>query len=64
MTDNQNIYDKINELLENMDYNYEIKDASELEEFLENDENQQFEEYEEIEKLYTMLTEDEDFEVD
>lgn len=62
MTDKQDIYEKINELLENTDLNYEIKDVSELEGFLEDDDNQQYEEYEEIEKLYTMLMEDTDFE--
>lgn len=64
MKDDQEIYDKINELLEDADYGYEIKDVSELEDFLEDDENQQLEEYEEIEKLYTMLMEDTDFEED
>lgn len=62
MTDKQDIFDRINELLENTDLSYEIKDTSDLEGFLEDDENQQYEEYEEIEKLYTMLMEDSDFE--
>ncbi|MEN6315180.1 MAG: hypothetical protein ABFD25_13145 [Clostridiaceae bacterium] len=64
MKDDQEIYDRINELLEDTDYGYEIKDVSELEDFLEDEENQQLEEYEEIEKLYTMLMEDTDFEED
>lgn len=64
MKDDHEIYDRINELLEDADYGYEIKDVSELEDFLEDEENQQLEEYEEIEKLYTMLMEDTDFEED
>jgi len=64
MKDDHEIYDRINELLEDTDYGYEIKDVSELEDFLEDEENQQLEEYEEIEKLYTMLMEDTDFEED
>lgn len=62
MTDNQEIFDRINELLENTNLSYEIKDEADLEGFLEDDENQQYEEYEEVEKLYTMLMEDSDFE--
>ena len=62
MTDRQDIFDKINELLENTDLSYEIKDTADLEGFLEDDDNQLLEEYEEVEKLYTMLMEDSDFE--
>jgi len=62
--DKQEIYDKINELMENSDLSYEIKDISDLEDFLEDDENQQREEYEEIEKFYTALMEDTDFDED
>jgi len=62
--DKQEIYDKINELMENSDLSYEIKDISDLEDFLEDDENQQREEYEEIEKFYTMLMEDTDLDED
>lgn len=62
MNDKQDIFERINELLENTDLAYEIKDAADLEGFLEDDENQQYEEYEEVEKLYTMLMEDSDFE--
>lgn len=64
MKSDQEIYDKINELLETTDYGDEIRDISELEGFLEDDENQQLEEYEEIEKLYNMLMEDTDLEED
>lgn len=64
MKNDQEIYDKINELLETTDYGDEIRDMSELEGFLEDDENQQLEEYEEIEKLYNMLMEDTDLEED
>lgn len=62
MTDRQDIFDRINEILENSDLSYEVKDIADLEGFLEDDENQLYDEYEEIEKLYTMLMEDSDFE--
>lgn len=64
MKDEQQIYDRINELLEDIDYGYEIRDLSELEDFLDDEENQQLEEYEEIEKLYTMLMENTGYEED
>lgn len=64
MTDSQDIFSRINELLENTAITYEIKDSSDLESFLEDEENQQYEEYEEVEKLYTMLMEDSDYEVE
>lgn len=64
MKDSHEIYNRINELLEDVDYGYEIKDVSGLEDFLEDEENQQLEEYEEIERLYAMLMEDTDFEED
>ena len=62
MAEKQDLFDKINELLENTDITYEIKDSTDLESFLEDEDNQQYDEYEEVEKLYTMLMEDSDFE--
>ncbi len=62
MYDKQEIFDRINELLENTDLSYEIKDTSDLESFLDNIDNQQYEEYEEIENLYNELMEVSDFE--
>lgn len=55
MADKQEIFDRINELLESTGLTYEINDISSLEEFLENDDNQQYEEYEEIESLYNEI---------
>lgn len=62
MADRQDLFDKINELLENTDITYEIKDISDLESFLDNEENQQYEEYEEIANLYDMLMEESNYE--
>ncbi len=55
MADKQEIFDRINELLESNGLAFEINDISSLEEFLESDDNQQYEEYEEIESLYNEL---------
>jgi hypothetical protein len=57
MNERQDIFDKINELLQNSDLGFEINDTSDLEEFLDNEENHQYEEYEEIESLYAELVE-------
>lgn len=57
MTDKQEIYDRINELLQSTGLAYDISDAEHLEEFIDNVENQQYSEYDEIEKLYTELME-------
>lgn len=64
MADRQDIYNRINELLENTDYPYEVSDISDVENFLEDEENQQYEVYEEIEELYNEMMEDTDFEDD
>lgn len=55
MTDKQEIFEKVNEMLENTGLNYEINSTSSLEEFLENEDNQLLEEYEMIESLYSEL---------
>jgi len=57
MTDKQEIFDRINELAQNMDLQYEFNDIDQIEEFLDNVENQQFQEYDEIESLYNELME-------
>lgn len=62
MTDRQEIFDRINELMATSDLSYDFKDAADIESFLENDENQQYEEYEEIEKLYEELVEISEYE--
>ncbi len=62
MADRQDLFDKVNELLENTDITYELKDVSDLESFLENEENQQYEEYEEIERIYDLLMEQSSYE--
>lgn len=54
------IFERINELLEETDYPVEIKDISDLEDFLNEVDNQQYEEYEEIEKMYDDLMEESD----
>jgi len=55
MADKQEMFNRINELLESTGLTFEINDISGLEEFLENEDNQQYEEYEEIEGLYNEL---------
>ncbi|HEX2946934.1 MAG TPA: hypothetical protein VHT96_13385 [Clostridia bacterium] len=55
MAEKQEIFNRINELLESTGLTIEINDVSGLEEFLENEDNQQYEEYEEIESLYNEL---------
>lgn len=50
----------MNELLENTGYTMEIKDLTDLEDFLNELDNQQYEEYDEIERLYNELMEEED----
>lgn len=57
MTDKQEIYDRINELLHSTGLAYDIRDEERLEEFIDNVENQQYSEFDEIEKLYTELME-------
>lgn len=57
MTDKQEIYDRINELLQSTGLAYDIRDEERLEEFIDNVENQQYSEFDEIEKLYTELME-------
>lgn len=55
MQDRDDILEKVNELLESSDYPAEMKDASDIEDFLNDEDNQVMEEYEEIEKLYNEL---------
>jgi predicted house-cleaning noncanonical NTP pyrophosphatase (MazG superfamily) len=64
MIERQDVIDKINEILENSDYAIEIKDISDLEDFLNDDENQVLEEYEDIEKLYTEMMDDSDYQME
>jgi hypothetical protein len=49
------IFARINELLEDTQYPYEITDITELEEFLNNDTNSDYEVYGDIEQLYENL---------
>lgn len=65
MQDRDDIMEKMNELLEGSDYPAEMKDISDVEDFLNDEDNQLLEEYEDIEKLYnemmgTETAEDED----
>jgi hypothetical protein len=60
MTDKYEVFERVNELLENTGYPMEIKEISDLEDFLNELDNQQYEEYDEIEKLYNDLMEEED----
>lgn len=60
MADKYEVIERVNELLENTNYPMEIKDLTDLEDFLNELDNQQYEEYDEIEKLYNDLMEEED----
>jgi len=64
MTERQDIFDKVNGLLEDSGYPVEIKDISDLEDFLNEVENQDMEEYEVIEKLYDELMEESEYEIE
>lgn len=57
MTDRDEIFERINELAQNIDEDLEFTDIEQVEEFLDNVENQQYEEYDEIERLYNELME-------
>ena len=57
MTDKQEVFERINELLQSTGLAYDIRDEEHLEEFIDNVENQQYSEFDEIEKLYTELME-------
>lgn len=50
--------ERVNELMESAEYPIEIKDVSDIEDFLNEEDNQTLEEYEEIEKLYNDMMED------
>lgn len=52
------IFERINELMENVEYPVEIRDVSDIEDFLNDEDNQTLEEYDEIEKLYNDLMEE------
>lgn len=54
------IIERVNELMENADYPIEIKDVSDIEDFLNEEDNQTLEEYEEVEKMYNDLMEGDD----
>lgn len=56
------IIERVNELMESAEYPMEIKDISDIEDFLNEEDNQTLEEYEEIEKMYNDLMEDSDSE--
>lgn len=53
--DENEIFNKINELLGESDYPLEIKDISDIEDFLNNDENKRFDEYDTIAAYYDSL---------
>jgi hypothetical protein len=57
MSDRQELFDKLNELAQNMDLSFEFNDIDQIEEFLDNVDNQQYEEYDKIEGLYNELME-------
>ncbi|HOA54701.1 MAG TPA: hypothetical protein PK423_00240 [Clostridiales bacterium] len=57
MTDRQDIFERINELAQNIDEGFEFTNEEQLEEFLDDVDNQQYKEYEEIERLYNELME-------
>lgn len=61
MIERQDMIEKINELLENSDFAIEIRDVSDIEDFLNDEDNQELEEYEEIERLYNEMIEDTDY---
>lgn len=56
--DRDQIFERINRLLEDTDYPVEITDIEELEEFLNDDGNSEFDAYEEIGRLYDQLMEE------
>ncbi len=49
------ILDKINGMLEETDYPFEIKDISDVEDFLNDDRNTRFSFYDDVEQLYDSL---------
>lgn len=55
--DRQDIFEKINELAQNIDEGFEFTNEEQLEEFLDDVDNQQYKEYDEIERLYNELME-------
>jgi len=55
--DTNYLFEKINMLLENINYPVEITDITELEEFLNNEENAIYEEYDEIAQIYDQIME-------
>lgn len=55
--DEEMIFEKINQLLEDTDYPVEISSISDIEDFLNDDDNTEFEQYDAIEKLYNKLME-------
>ena len=57
MSDRDEIFERINELAQNIDEDLEFTDIEQVEEFLDDVENQQYEEYDEIERLYNELME-------
>jgi cell division septum initiation protein DivIVA len=57
MTDRQDIFERINELAQNIDEGFEFTNEEQLEEFLDDVDNQQYKEYDEIERLYNELME-------
>jgi predicted CoA-binding protein len=57
MIDRQEVFERINELAQNIDVNYVFVNADQLEEFLDDVENQQYKGYDEIERLYNELME-------
>jgi hypothetical protein len=63
MSRKNDVFSKINDLLESTDYPTDIKDVNDLEDFLNDVENQQYDEYDEIERIYDELM-DGDLELD
>lgn len=60
--DEQKIIEKVNQLLEQEGYTFEVTDLADIENFLSQEENADLEVYEEVENLYSQLIEDNDFE--
>lgn len=62
MIEKNEFFERLNEIMENVDYPMEFKDVSDVEDFLNEEDNQTLDEYEEIEKLYNDLMEENDVE--
>lgn len=53
--EDSSIFDRINSMLEDTDYPLEIKDISDLEDFLNDEDNMRLEQFESIARMYDEL---------